>query len=113
MCRLRGSRKANCSLYSHSALGEQKAKVIEKHTSLVYTMVVRNITFSADEELIESARAVAKRNDRSLNDEFRDWLAKYAASGSNDKFSYRKLVEQLGEVKMTRKYTRDEMNERR
>ena len=76
-------------------------------------MVVRNITFSADEELIEKARAVAQSHQRSLNDEFREWLAKYAASGSNTKFSYRKFVEQLGEVKMTRKYTRDEMNERR
>jgi ribosomal protein L20 len=76
-------------------------------------MIVRNITFSADEELIDKARAVAQRNQRSLNDEFRDWLAKYASAGGDDKFSYRKLVEQLGEVKMTRKYTRDEMNERR
>lgn len=76
-------------------------------------MVVRKITFSADEKLIEAALAVAQRNHRSLNDEICDWLAKYVASESNGKFSYQKLAEQLGEAKMPRKYTREEMNERR
>lgn len=79
----------------------------------MYTRIVRNITFSADEEMIEAARTVAQQNHRSLNDEFRDWLAKYAATGRKKKLSYRQLVEQLGEVKLTKKYSRDEMNERR
>jgi ribosomal protein L20 len=74
---------------------------------------VRNITFSASEELIEQARAVAARNRRSLNDEFRDWLAKYAEEGSKTELSFREVVSQLKDVKVTRKYSREEMNERR
>jgi|LakMenEpi03Aug12_release.lakeMendotaPanAssembly.Ray.scaffolds.fasta_scaffold2983860_2 hypothetical protein len=76
-------------------------------------MIVRNITFSASEELIEQARAVAARNRRSLNDEFRDWLAKYAEEGSKTELSFREVVSQLKDVKVTRKYSREEMNERR
>ena len=76
-------------------------------------MIVRNITFSASEELIEQARAVAARNRRSLNDEFRDWLANYAEAGRKTELSFREVVSQLKEVKVTRKYSREEMNERR
>lgn len=76
-------------------------------------MIVRNITFSASEELIEQARAVAARNRRSLNDEFRDWLADYAESGRKTELSFREVVSQLKDVKVTRKYSREEMNERR
>lgn len=76
-------------------------------------MSVRNITFSASEELIEQARAVAARNRRSLNDEFRDWLANYAGEGRKTELSFREVVSQLKDVKVTRKYSREEMNERR
>jgi ribosomal protein L20 len=76
-------------------------------------MIVRNITFSADEELIDKARAVAQRNQRSLNDEFRDWLAKYASGGGERELSFLEMMDQLKQVKVERKYTREEMNERR
>ncbi len=79
----------------------------------MYTRIVRNITFSAEDELIEQARAVAARNRRSLNDEFRDWLAKYAEEGRKAKLSFREVVSQMKDVKVTRKYSREEMNERR
>lgn len=113
MCRLGGNRIAGWPQYRDSALGEQKAKLISERTKFVYTVIVRNITFSADEEVIEAAREVARRNQRSLNDEFRDWLARYAGSESKEKVSIPDLLEQLKHVKVDRKYTREEMNERR
>lgn len=80
----------------------------------MYTGVVRNITFSADEELIERAREVARRNQRTLNEEFREWLARYADThGEPRKLSIRELVSQMKPVKMGRKLSREEMNERR
>lgn len=42
-----------------------------------YTGVV-NITFSADENLIEQARQIAQRRETTLDEEFLRWLATYA-----------------------------------
>jgi hypothetical protein len=42
---------------------------------------MRNITFSADERLIEAARERARGGGTTLNEEFRRWLAAYAAGG--------------------------------
>jgi hypothetical protein len=53
------------------------------YTTLVYTHAVKNITFSADEELIERAREVAKAEHKTLNVAFREWLAGYAARRGN------------------------------
>lgn len=39
---------------------------------------MKNITFSADERLIEQARNRALRDGCTLNQEFRRWLADYA-----------------------------------
>jgi hypothetical protein len=36
--------------------------------------LVRNVTFSADEDLIERAREVAKAEHKTLNVAFREWL---------------------------------------
>jgi len=41
---------------------------------------LKNITLSADEKLIEAARARAERT--TLNEQFRDWLAAYARERS-------------------------------
>lgn len=81
------------------------------HTSVVYTGVVRNITFSADEELIERAREVARRNQRTLNEEFREWLKRYAGQDT-PKQTIRELVETMGLRKMTI-MSREERNARR
>jgi hypothetical protein len=78
---------------------------------LVYTGVVRNITFSADETLIEKARAVAASHNRTLNEEFREWLEKYV-SNSNPGNRFLEFIEQTKHIRLDRKFTRDEMNER-
>jgi len=77
----------------------------------VYTSLVRNITFSADETSIERAREVARGENKSLNDAFREWLDWYA-SRSATRQEIRALFEKLKYADAGRKFTRDEMNER-
>jgi hypothetical protein len=80
-------------------------------TKTVYTEIVKNITLSAEEELIERARLRAAREKRTLNAAFRDWLARYAGSETG-RHEYAELMKRLGHVRNTRRFSRDEMNER-
>jgi hypothetical protein len=73
--------------------------------------LTRNITLSADPNLIERARARARQQKTSLNAVFRQWLASYAAEeGACD--AYGRLMVQLDHVTAGGSFTRDEMNER-
>lgn len=73
---------------------------------------MKNITLSADEKLIEEARERARAEHTTLNEQFRRWLEGYARR--NEKMRrYDEVVGSLrGKVKIGRKLTRDEMNER-
>jgi predicted transcriptional regulator len=74
--------------------------------------MMRNITFSAEDQLIDKAREIATREERTLNDVFREWLASYV--GRDDAVEqYRELMSRLSYVRAGRKFTREEMNERR
>jgi predicted transcriptional regulator len=74
---------------------------------------MKNITLSADDDLIERARAVARSQHRSLNDAFREWLAQFAASdGEAAVARFRSLMKDLRYVNAGRHFTRDELNER-
>ncbi len=44
----------------------------------VYTKVMKNVTLSAENALIEQARALARLRGTTLNEAFRGWLASYA-----------------------------------
>jgi hypothetical protein len=73
---------------------------------------VKNITLSADEKLIEAARERARAEHTTLNDQFRRWLADYARHRERMQ-RYDQVVSDLrGKVRIGRKLTRDEMNER-
>jgi hypothetical protein len=72
---------------------------------------VKNITFSADESLIEQARGVAKSEHKTLNAAFREWLEQYSAR-SGRAAAYDALMRRLSDVQPGRHFTRDEMNER-
>ena len=72
---------------------------------------MRNITFSADEELIERARLRARGEKRALNAVFREWLQRYAGS-STAAAEYQQLMRRLSHVRAAGPYTRDEMNSR-
>jgi hypothetical protein len=79
----------------------------------VYTILVRqNITFSADKPDIERAREVARSQNTTLNELFRDWLRGVARREVQAE-RYRALMARLRHVNSGRKFTREEMNERR
>jgi len=72
---------------------------------------MKNVTFSADEGLIEKARARALRERRTLNTAFREWLERYAGE-ANAGSDFDHLMRRLSHVKFSRKFTRGEMNAR-
>ena len=75
--------------------------------------MMKNITLSADERLIEAARRKAQRKNTTLNAEFRRWLGDYADGKQLAEKAMRAFEELEGEIKTNgRKFTRDEMNER-
>ncbi|MGB7726761.1 MAG: DUF6364 family protein [Candidatus Acidiferrum sp.] len=72
---------------------------------------MKNITLSADENLIEQARLIAKSQHKTLNAIFREWLEQFTTrSGSTQEFDA--LMRRLKHVKSGRRFSRDEMNER-
>jgi hypothetical protein len=74
--------------------------------------VRQNITFSADKSDIDQAREEAQNRNTTLNDLFRDWLKQIAGHRSRAA-EYRALMKKLRHVDAGRKFTREEMNERR
>lgn len=72
---------------------------------------MKNVTLSADDELIESARLLARSQNTTLNAVFREWLQTYTAQSGNDQ-EYRALMRRLRHIRSGGPYTRDEMNER-
>jgi len=80
---------------------------------IVYTIFVRhNITFNADKSDIELARAEARSQNTTLHELFRDWL-KGLAGRKRRAEEFRALMNELRHVNAGRKFTREEMNERR
>jgi len=72
---------------------------------------MKNVTLSADADLIEKARLLARTQHRTLNAAFREWLTQFTA-GESDAQSFALLMKQMRHVEAGRRYTRDEMNER-
>lgn len=73
---------------------------------------MKNITFSADEHLIEKAREKAKKEQRPLNEAFREWLKSYTGSRTAVE-EYRDLMKRFRYGDSGgRTFTRDERNER-
>ena len=73
---------------------------------------MKNITLSADEELLEQARQLARSQKRTLNDAFREWLVQFTQRAGKAE-EYASLMKRLrGNVRSNGPYTRDEMNER-
>jgi len=73
---------------------------------------MKNITLSAEEDLIEEARAVARTRRTTLNAAFREWLVQFTARPSKAREA-EALMRRLKHVNSGgRHFTRDEMNER-
>lgn len=75
---------------------------------------MKNITLSADESLIEAARRRAASENTTLNAMFRKWLADYVDRQRQAEKAMA-TIHELQKVIHTggRKFTREEMNERR
>ena len=75
---------------------------------------MKNITFSAKEEAIEKARKVAARQHHTLNELFREWLDSVNEKALDGEISgnLNSLWEQTGYLRVGKKLSRDEMNER-
>lgn len=74
---------------------------------------MRKITLSADDKLIEAARARARAEQTTLNAQFRRWLADYVRQEQKTGSAMALTEELRGQVRTGgRKFTREEMNER-
>ena len=75
--------------------------------------MTKNITFSAEEALIEEAREAARADNTTLNEQFRLWLEQYARRQRAQRAM--ETVDRLRSYVSSggSKFTRDEMNERR
>lgn len=74
---------------------------------------MKNITLSADENLIAAARDVAANEGTTLNARFREWLEDYVQRKRRADEAMEFIRELRTRVRTGgRKFTRDEMNER-
>ncbi len=71
----------------------------------------RNVTLSAEERLIKSARRKAAGEGTSLNELFRAWISSYVQAGSSRE-DYNRLMSHLANVTPGRTFSRDELDER-
>lgn len=71
----------------------------------------KNITFSAEKELIRKARLKAQKEHSTLNQQFRNWLRKYVTVDSSSQ-SYKSIIEKYNYANSGRSFSRDELNER-
>ena len=73
---------------------------------------MKNITFTADEHIIQAAREQAAADQTTLNEQFRRGLDQYARQRRAAKAM--EVVRRVSErVDLGGRFTRDEMNERR
>jgi hypothetical protein len=72
---------------------------------------MKNVTLSAEEELIERARERARAEHSTLNEQFRLWLERYAGRQAVAE-AFDPLMKRLDRARAGRRFTRDEANER-
>jgi len=73
--------------------------------------MLKNITLSADEELIRKARKKAQGEHTTLNATFRRWLRQYANKNTRTT-DYQAFMDSLNYARPGRKFSREELNER-
>jgi hypothetical protein len=72
---------------------------------------MKNVTLSADEDLIEKARAIARSRRSTLNADFREWLQHYTAAETSVR-DFDNFMKNLRHVNAGGRFSRDELNER-
>jgi len=73
---------------------------------------MKNVTLSADEELIEEARNKARSENTTLNNRFREWLEDYTVDNDASEEQLKRMFDTLPKFKTGGPFTRDQMNER-
>ncbi len=73
--------------------------------------MLKNITLSAEEALIERARQRAEAEHTTLNAEFRRWLAQYAERPQNAA-DFQALMARFNYAQPGKTFSREELNER-
>ena len=73
---------------------------------------MKNITLSADEDLIEAARRRAAAQHTTLNAQFRLWLTDYVGRERQAAQAMRTVRALQGKLRVGRRLTREERNER-
>lgn len=73
--------------------------------------MLKNITLSAEEQLIARARERARAERSTLNAAFREWLERYAKARPHPE-DFRRLMSRLSYASPGRTFNRDELNER-
>lgn len=82
------------------------------HVNRVHnTRDMKNITFSADEELIEKARLLARQRKVTLNALFREWLSNFVEQKDAEE-RLADLENRIGYARAGRSFSREEMNAR-
>ena len=75
-------------------------------------VIMKNVTFSADERLLEAAREQARADHSTLNEQFRRWLEQYTRRWRAQQ-AMRVISDAQSKVDTAgRKFSRDELNER-
>ena len=92
-----------CGRYGKSHLAHE--------SSVHYSSAMKNITLSADENLIELARAEARLRKTTLNALFRQWLTEIARRDEARKKAD-EVMRRMSEFNAGGPFTREEMNER-
>lgn len=73
--------------------------------------MLKNITLSAEKNLISKARKKAQREHTTLNAQFRQWLSRYVSTDLKAS-DYEILMNSLSYANPGQHFTRDQMNER-
>lgn len=73
--------------------------------------MLKNITLSADSDLIHKAREKAQREHTTLNAQFRHWLEQYVANNMKAS-AYDNLMDSIRYADAGKHFSRDELNER-
>ncbi len=73
--------------------------------------MIKNITLSADEQLIQKARKKARQEHKTLNEYFRQWLKQYVSNNTKTN-NYFAFMDSLNYAGPGKKFTREELNER-
>ena len=73
--------------------------------------MLKNITISAEEKLIQKAREKARKEQTTLNENIRKWLKQYVDSGSTSK-NFDELMNSFSYASPGKSFSKEEMNER-